>query len=147
MSPNETNRRKWSKISPLNLNRHPNRPVSTCRFRLVVSQSWVRSDSRPRSTHYVSDEIEQLRRLSMTQTRDGSATCEAESWVKEIWRCTCGFSGSYVERDKHFVANDGDKSHTPPIKNAPTRVMNGKRLTKPTTTTITGGGFGSWLSL
>ena len=83
------------------------------------------------STHYVSDEIEFLEAGLRSANERWARVSEVESWRHEIWRCQCGFTGTYIERDAHFLANNESSACGPPIKNAPTRVMNGKRLTKP----------------
>jgi len=71
------------------------------------------------STHFVTDVIANMEDVLHEANINWAAACVAESNQKEIWRCTCGFLGTFQERELHFNAlhSDASVSHGPPVRN------------------------------
>lgn len=82
------------------------------------------------SVHFVTNVLSKLEDILHEANFNWLATREAESHAaKSIWYCTCGYAGTYEERDKHFVAHDGDVGHQPPVRN--TVVQNQREARSP----------------
>ncbi len=82
------------------------------------------------SVHFVTDVLASLEDLLHEANFHWLAACEAESNAKTIWRCACGMVGTYAERDKHFMANNGSPEHQPAlVPSVASRVVGRTRIT------------------
>jgi hypothetical protein len=69
------------------------------------------------SVHYVTNVVSEIEEILHDANENWIASVYAESNAKPIWRCICGFYDTYENRESHFMANDGDAGHGPPIRN------------------------------
>ncbi len=108
-------------------------PIGACKHDGCSSQGYDLTDELC-SVHFVTDVLAELEDILHEANINWLATCEAESRAKEIWRCQCGYAGTYAERDMHFMANDGSEGHGPPVcdsmvRSTPTRSAGRRRVT------------------
>ena len=73
------------------------------------------------SCHFVTNVLTELEDILHQANLQWAATVLAEHEKKEIWRCQCGFQGTFAQRDAHFADSDFRDGHGPPVADSPIR--------------------------